>query len=244
MSEAIASVTTDREEDYLKAIYILAHGQATPLAPGLLVERLGVSSAAVSRMLQRLDRSGLVRHVAYQGVTLTEAGRRHALRVLRHHRLVEYFLVERLGYDWAYVDESVDRLEHAIDEELAGRLEAMLGHPPACPHGDPIPSAALEMPQIVERPLNTLAVGQRAEISRVMGDAATLTYLREEQLVPGTSLTVTERSARGGLLTIERDGERLLLPPMIAAAIFVRRPTSTEAADSRAHHGAVQSVPL
>ena len=215
---------THREEDYLKAIFTLANGTDTPVAPGALVERLSVSSAAVSRMTQRLAKTGLVRRMAYQGVSLTFKGRQHALRVLRFHRLVEVFLVEQLGYDWADVDETVDQIEHTIDEKFANRLEAYLNFPAACPHGDPIPNAKLELRTVRERPLTTLPVGQPAVISRVTGDAAVLCYLKQQTLTPGTLLTLHSRADVGGLLLIERHGETIPLSPLVAGAIFVRRP--------------------
>lgn len=215
---------TPREEDYLKAIYTLSHGQETPVAPGDLVERLGVSSAAVSRMTQRLAESGLLRRTAYQGVSLTSEGRQHALRVLRFHRLAEIFMVEHLGYDWAEVDETVEELEHAMTVEFADRLEVMLGFPAACPHGDPIPTKELELRAVRERPLTTLPVGAHARVSRVTGDGAMLRYLKQHRLVPGVCLTLRERAEVGGLLVVERDGEQLPIAPLVAGAIFVRRP--------------------
>ncbi|MGH2542381.1 MAG: metal-dependent transcriptional regulator [Ardenticatenaceae bacterium] len=213
-----------REEDYLKAILVLSHGQDTPVAPGDLVGRLAVSGAAVSRMTQRLAGAGLLRRTAYQGVSLTFEGRLHALRVLRFHRLAEVFMVEHLGYDWADVDETVDDLEHAMTEEFANRLEAMLDYPACCPHGDPIPTAELELRVIRERPLTTMPVGQRAIVSRVTGDAAMLRYLKQQALVPGTPVILLARAEVGGLLTVARGGEQVPVSPLVAGAVFVRRP--------------------
>jgi len=218
---------TAREEDYLKAIFVLAHGTEIPVSPRALVARLAVSSAAVSRMTQRLDSAGLVRRIAYQGVSLTSEGRQHALRVLRFHRLMEVFLVQQLGYDWADVDESVDKLEHAIDEKMANRLEAYLDFPTACPHGDPIPSQSLELHPVRERPLTTLAVGQRAVINRVTGDSAMFRHLKEQHLIPGTQLTLQHRAKVSGMLLIQRDDELLPMAPLVAGAIFVRRPADS-----------------
>ncbi len=219
----LMSPITDREEDYLKAIYTLAHGADTSVAPGDLVSRLGVSSAAVTRMTQRLAEARFVRRTAYQGVTLTEAGRLHALRVLRFHRLAEVFLVHDLGYDWADVEETVDNLEHAMTEELANRLEEKLNFPFACPHGDPIPNRLLEVPVIRERPLTTLPVGQRVVISRVTGDSALLQYLQAQGLVPNTAIELCDRNEVGGLLMIELQGQRIPLAPLVGGAIFVKR---------------------
>lgn len=214
---------TAREEDYLKAIFVLAHGTEIPVSPKALVARLAVSSAAVSRMTQRLDSTGLLRRMAYQGVSLTPKGRLHALRVLRFHRLMEVFLVQQLGYDWADVDETVEQLEHAMDEKMANRLEAYLDFPTACPHGDPIPSQTLELHPVRERPLTTLAIGQRAVINRVTGDSAMFCHLKEQDLIPGRLLRLKDRIKMSGLLLIQRGDELLPIAPLVAGAIFVRR---------------------
>ncbi len=211
-----------REEDYLKAIFKLSHGQNTPVSPGALVERLGVSSAAVTRMTQHLATAKLLHRTAYQGVYLTEEGRQHALRVLRFHRLGEVFMVEQLGYDWSEVDEVADEWEHAMTESFAVRLEQLLGFPVACPHGDTIPTADLQMRAVRERPLTTLLVGQEALINRVVGDAAMLHYLKEHDLLPGKPITLLERQLTGGLLTVQRGPMHVLCSTLVAGAIFVR----------------------
>lgn len=218
---------TAREEDYLKAIFVLAHGTEIPVSPRALVARLAVSSAAVSRMTQRLDSTGLLRRMAYQGVSLTSEGRQHALRVLRFHRLMEVFLVQQLGYDWADVDETVEKLEHAIDEKMANRLEVYLDFPAACPHGDPIPSRSLELHPVRERPLTTLAIGQCVVINRVTGDSAMFRHLKEQHLIPGTQLTLKDRVKMSGLLLIERNDQEVPIAPLVAGAIFVRRPAGS-----------------
>jgi DtxR family transcriptional regulator, Mn-dependent transcriptional regulator len=220
MSEAVSP----REEDYLKAIYLLSHGQDAPVAPGDLATYLGVSSAAVSRMTQRLADAHLLRRTAYHGVSLTGQGREHALRVIRFHRLAEVFLVDQLGYDWADVEDTLDRLEHSFTEELANRLEVLLGYPEACPHVDPIPDADLVVRRVRERPLTTLPVAHQALVSRVTGDRAMLKYLKQEGLIPGRQLRLLARAEVGGLLTIELEGHTCHLTPLVAGAIFVRPP--------------------
>ncbi len=219
---------TAREEDYLKAIFVLAHGTQTPVSPRALVARLAVSSAAVSRMMQRLDQTGLVHRMAYQGVSLTMQGRQHALRVLRFHRLMEVFLVRQLGYDWADVDETVEKLEHAIDEKMANRLEAYLDFPKACPHGDPIPSQALDLYPVRERPLTTLAIGQQAVINRVTGDRAMFHHLKELNLIPGTLLVLKSRAKVSDLLFIWSNETLSPISALVAGAIFVRRPDTND----------------
>ncbi len=214
---------TEREEDYLKAIYTLSHGLEASVAPGDLVGKLRVSSAAVTRMTQRLAEAGYVRRTAYQGMTLTGTGRNHAVRVLRNHRLAEVFLVQELGYDWGDLDETVDALEHSITEEFANRLEEKLGFPAYCPHGEPIPARDLSVAVVRERPLTTVPVGQRVLISRVTGDKPMLGYLQSHNLKPGTMITLLERNEVGEMWLIERDGAEIPLSGLVAGAIFVRR---------------------
>lgn len=219
MSESVSA----READYLKAIYRLEVGG--PVSPGDLVTRLGVSGAAVSRMTGRLAAAGLVRRTAYHGVTLTDQGRRHALRVLRHHRLTEVWMVKHLGYDWAEVEEDADALEHAFSDQLALRLETVLGHPTHCPHGDPIPDSDLNLPEIRERPLNTMPIEQACIVSRVVGGALMLRHLHESGLIPGAALMLIARAPVGGLLTVAIDGVERPVSLEVAAAVFVRRPS-------------------
>ena len=132
-------------EDYAKAIYSLArHGDGT-VATNALAERLGVTPASVSAMVKKLDERGLVRHVRYKGVALTPEGERVALEVMRHHRLLETYLAEHLGVPWDRVHEEAEALEHVLSEYLEARIAAKLGNPTHDPHGDPIPTADLEI---------------------------------------------------------------------------------------------------
>src|SRR3954466_6257259 len=132
-------------EDYAKAIYSLARQGDGTVATNALAERLGVTPASVSAMVKKLDERGLVRHVRYKGVALTPDGRRVALEVLRHHRLLETYLAEHLGVPWDRVHQEAEALEHVLSEDLEARIAAKLGEPTHDPHGDPIPSAALEI---------------------------------------------------------------------------------------------------
>jgi Mn-dependent DtxR family transcriptional regulator len=128
-------------ENYAKAIYALQHkGGGEPVGTNLLAERLGVTAGSVSAMLRKLDEEGLVEHVPYRGVTLTDSGERLALEVLRHHRLLELYLAEHLGVPWDRVHEEAEALEHVLSEDLERRIAAKLGDPTHDPHGDPIPS--------------------------------------------------------------------------------------------------------
>ena len=132
-------------EDYLKAVYALESRLEGPVPTNALADRLGVTPGSVSGMLRRLDELGLLEHERYRGVRLTEEGRRVALRTLRNHRLLELLLVEMLDVPWDLVHEEAELLEHVLSDELAERIAAKLGNPEFDPHGDPIPSADLDL---------------------------------------------------------------------------------------------------
>ena len=149
-------------EDYLKAVYALETRLDGPVPTNALAERLGVTPGSVSGMLRRLDELGLLEHERYRGVTLTAEGRRVALRTLRNHRLLELLLVEMLDVPWDLVHEEAELLEHVLSDELAERIAAKLGHPEFDPHGDPIPSADLD----VDRARDPLARGRRRRRDR------------------------------------------------------------------------------
>ena len=139
------AVRTTAVEDYAKAIFSLESRSEEPVSTNALAERLGVTAGSVSAMLRRLDEMGLTTHVPYRGVRLTPDGRRVALEVIRHHRLLESFLAQALGMPWDRIHDEAEVLEHVISEDLEALIAAKLGNPTVDPHGDPIPSADLEL---------------------------------------------------------------------------------------------------
>ena len=153
-------------EDYAKAVYVLEerHGVASTTS---LAERLGVSAPAVSAMVKKLAARGYVTHVRYRGVRLTDEGRRVALEVLRHHRLLETYLVEELGVPWDRVHAEAEVLEHVLSEGLEERIAAKLGEPTHDPHGDPIPAADGTVTEPATVALATLATGDRGRFVRI-----------------------------------------------------------------------------
>jgi DtxR family Mn-dependent transcriptional regulator len=172
-------------EDYAKAIYVLEsrHGVASTTA---LADRLGVSAPAVSAMAKKLDGLGYVTHVPYRGVRLTGEGRTVALEVLRHHRLLETFLVEELGVPWDRVDAEAEVLEHVLSEGLEARIAAKLGEPTHDPHGDPIPALDGTVEEEATVPLGSLAAGDRGRFVRVSdSDPALLRELAKLGIAPG-----------------------------------------------------------
>jgi DtxR family transcriptional regulator, Mn-dependent transcriptional regulator len=195
-------------EDYLKAIYAISRRSEGPVGTSELAERLGVTPATATAMLKRLDGIGLVRHRRYHGVTLTSAGEKVALEVMRHHRLLEAYLSEALGMSWDRVHEEAEVLEHYIYGELGGLITAKLGNPSHDPHGDPIPGVDLEFPDEEQsRPLEEMDDGEQATFTRVSdSDPSMLRYLAERGIKPGARLVVTGRQPFGGPVFVEVGG--------------------------------------
>jgi len=195
MTESASSAV----QDYAKAIYALERRTGEPVGTNALAERLGVTAASASSMVKRLDGLGLVAHVPYRGVQLTEAGERVALEVLRHHRLLEAYLAESLGVPWDRVHAEAEVLEHHLSEELEALIAAKLGHPTHDPHGDPIPSADLHIDEGDTQPLHALAAGDRGTFVRVSdADPEMLRYLAERGIAPGAPVEVLEKQPFDG----------------------------------------------
>ncbi len=208
---------SEAQENYLKTIFLLGEGR--PVATKALAEALGVRPASVTGMLKKLDKLGLVEHLPYKGVRLTPAGERIALEVIRHHRLLETFLAEALGYGWDEVHEEADRLEHHISEAFEARIAELLGHPERDPHGDPIPTPDLKLPPGPETPLDAAPPGIW-RIRRVKSqDRDLLGLFVRLGLTPGTKLEVLEKTPTGVRLAL--GGERFLLPLGAARGLFV-----------------------
>jgi len=209
-------------QDYLKAIYAL-ESEGQRVTTSALARRMGVSAPSTTAMTKRLAELGLVERLPYRGVALTDAGRRGALEVLRHHRLLERYLVDRLGLSLDEVHAEAELLEHALSEELEARIDAELGFPTHDPHGDPIPDRNLRVVRGDDRTLLDLEPGTRASISRVPdGDSALLRYLGELGIVPGSDLELVDHAPFGGPVTVRTErGEHAIsreLADRIAAA--------------------------
>ena len=189
-------------QDYLKAIYVL-ESEGERVTTSALARRMGVSAPSTTAMTKRLAELGLVERLPYRGVALTDAGRRGALEVLRHHRLLERYLADRLGFSIDEVHVEADRLEHALSEELEAKIDEELGHPTHDPHGGPIPDSKLRVRRGRDRSLSDLEVGERASVSQVPdGDAALLRYLTELGLVPGSDVEVVAIAPFSGPITL------------------------------------------
>src|SRR5438128_1042117 len=174
----VVETVTSAVEDYAKAIYALETRCGGAVSTTALAERLSVSAASASSMVKRLAEMDLAEHEPYRGVRLTAQGRRVALEVLRHHRLLEVYLAEELGVPWDRVHDEAEVLEHVLSEELEALIAAKLGHPTHDPHGDPIPTADGLMPDSHTLSLQALAAGDRGRFVRISdSDPEMLRYL-------------------------------------------------------------------
>ncbi|MBE0645626.1 MAG: metal-dependent transcriptional regulator [Bacteroidetes bacterium] len=214
-------------EDYLKTIFNLTQQQDRAGTKDI-ADRLGISQASVTGYLQKLAGSDppLILYKKRDGASLTEAGTRWALKVIRNHRLIETFLYRTLGYSWDRVHDEACRMEHVISEEFEARIAELLGNPTHDPHGDPIPDRNLHMPDEKALSLAELQPGDVAMIERVSdSDAALLRYLEKNRLVPGKRLTVKERSPFDQNMTLRIHGVRgkVVLGPSVAQQVFVEK---------------------
>jgi DtxR family Mn-dependent transcriptional regulator len=209
-------------QDYAKAIYSLETRSGGAVSTTALAERLRITPASVSAMLHRLAEQGLVEYEPYRGTHLTEQGRRVALEVLRHHRLLETFLAQELGVPWDRVHDEAEVLEHVISEDLEQRIAAKLGDPLRDPHGDPIPGPDLRIDEAPTEGLADLPTGARGRLVRV-SDASPemLRYLDELGIGLGDIFEIVETPRFGGPLTV-RFGERThMIGGQLAAAMRV-----------------------
>jgi DtxR family Mn-dependent transcriptional regulator len=219
---APAAANTEAVEDYAKAIHGIGRRDGAPVGTSALAERLGVSPGTVTAMLKRMDDMGLVEHEPYRGVTLTPAGEKVALEVIRHHRLIEAYLSEALGMPWDRVHDEAEVLEHYISEDLERRIADKLGNPSLDPHGDPIPSAELDLIEDETIALSELPSGARATFARVSDtDPEMLRFLSERGIRPGARVRMVDAQPFGGPWLIDVDGAEHPLGPQLARAMRV-----------------------
>ncbi|MCC6297799.1 MAG: metal-dependent transcriptional regulator [Anaerolineales bacterium] len=212
-------------QDYLKHIYELTDGGA-PASTNALAERLKVKPASVTGMIQKLASSkpALVEYQKHQGVTLTKEGKRAALEVIRHHRLLEAWLVQTLGYSWDEVHEEAEKLEHVISEDFEQRIAAAMGHPLRDPHGELIPTADLKMPLEDSTPLSALRKDQRGIVSCIKGgDADLLRYLDGLGLTPNTKIEVVDYSPFDHNSTVKIGKKTHVLGLSVTSKIFIEK---------------------
>jgi DtxR family Mn-dependent transcriptional regulator len=212
---------TRAQEDYLKALYLLG-GDERPVPTRELAQRLGISSPSVSEMVARLTAQGLVEHDRYRGQQLTREGRKVALELVRHHRLLEMFLVRVLGYRWDEVHDEAERLEHVISERMEQRIFELLGRPELDPHGHVIPTLGGKVRAVSHRSLVETRAGERLVVEGVSDDdSGKLRELERRGLRPGTRIDVVAGSEYEGPIEVRLKGRRTSIPLGLARAIFV-----------------------
>ena len=212
---------TRSQEDYLKSLYLLGGGEH-PVPTRELAQRLGISSPSVSEMVTRLSSQGLVEHDRYRGQQLTKEGRKVALELVRHHRLLEMFLVQVLGYSWDEVHDEAERLEHVISERMEQRIFELLGRPELDPHGHVIPTLGGKVKASSDRPLSDAREGEKLTVQRVSDDdPSKLRELERRGLVPGARLAIVTGSRFEGPIELKVKGRRESVPLGLARAVFV-----------------------
>jgi len=213
---------TQSIQDYLKHIFELTENGESA-STNALAAKLKISAPSVTGMIQKLasEKPPLVEYQKHQGVTLTKDGRRAALEVIRHHRLLEAWLVQTLGYSWDEVHEEAERLEHFISENFERRIAAAMGNPHRDTHGELIPTADLKMPLEESTPLSALRPNQKGTVQCVKGDGELLRYLESLGLVPGANIEVKEYSAFDHNLTVKVEKKTCVLGLNTTNKVFV-----------------------
>ncbi|HEX7003768.1 MAG TPA: metal-dependent transcriptional regulator [Trueperaceae bacterium] len=214
-------LVTSAVEDYLKALFELGEQSVKTQA---LAAALAVSPASVTGMLRKLSELHLIEYEPYQGASLTVTGRKMALETIRHHRLIETYLAEALGYEWHEVHDEAEKLEHHISEDFEDRIADALGHPTHDPHGDPIPARDGRLPEDAGLPLVRWAAGSRLRITRITDQRSdVLRYLDEHGLVPGNEIEIVDIAQSSGPLTLEHDGRTVAVSYELAERIHAAR---------------------
>ncbi|MCT2025998.1 metal-dependent transcriptional regulator [Dermabacter hominis] len=194
-------------QDYLKAVWVLGEWSNEPVTTSKIAARVGVRPATASETIKKLAQQMLVEHSPYGAITLTEEGRCLALAMVRRHRLIETFLVEKLGYGWEEVHAEAEVLEHAVSDLMVERIDAALAHPTRDPHGDPIPGPDGKLETIPAFQLTKLAAGESARVERVSdADPALLQFLAGKGLTFGAIVRAREAEPFSETLDLEVDG--------------------------------------
>ncbi|SMO54912.1 metal-dependent transcriptional regulator [Fodinibius sediminis] len=208
-------------EDYLKTIYTL-QSEGDRASTTQIAKSLEVSSASATNMIKRLAKMGLVDYKSYKGSRLTTSGRKIALEIIRHHRLLELYLLEVMGYSWDEVHDEAEKLEHHISERFEDKIAKLLDDPTHDPHGDPIPTKEGLMPEMDSQPLINAEVNQQYIVSRVKDqDPEVLRYLEEIGLLPGVKITIKEKGPFKGPITLLVESDQQVVGNEVACSIFV-----------------------
>jgi DtxR family Mn-dependent transcriptional regulator len=210
---SLQAETTDVAAEYLMTIRYM-HGEGQPVIAARLAERMGVSAATVSEMVSRLAREGLLSvDEQTRQLTLTDRGRTTAERTFRRHALSEWLLTEVIGLGWAEADEEAHHLQHALSERVTDKIDELLGRPPTCPHGNPIPRSGRTPDRPAGIRMSEAQQGDRITVLRVTEeaeeDARLLTFLEENEIRPGSVFDVVDVADHIGTMTLRRDGREV-----------------------------------
>ncbi|WP_308014639.1 MULTISPECIES: metal-dependent transcriptional regulator [unclassified Rhodococcus (in: high G+C Gram-positive bacteria)] len=209
-------------QDYLKVIWTASEYSDEPVSTKMLASRMCVSPSTVSEAVRKLADQGLVDHARYGSITLTEAGRRAAIGMVRRHRLIETWLVEEMGYGWDEVHDEAEVLEHAVSDLLVERIDAKLGRPSRDPHGDPIPTIDGTIPAPPAVPLSDFVAGQRGHVTRISdSDPDMLRYFDSLGITLDLSITMVERRDFAGTVSVQVADTVLDLGHVAAEAIWM-----------------------
>lgn len=214
-------VLSQAVEDYLKAIYTL-ETEDKGASTTKIADSLDVSSASATNMVKRLDKMGLVDYQSYKGARLTDSGKKIALEIIRHHRLLELYLLEVMGYSWDEVHDEAEKLEHHISERFEDKIAQLLDDPTHDPHGDPIPTKDGLMPEMDATPLVEGDTEQEYIVSRVKDqDPELLRYLEKIGLLPGIKVKIKQKEPFEGPVTLLIENKERVIGNEVAKNIFV-----------------------
>lgn len=214
-------------EDYLKTIYKLESETTTDkgVSTSRLAEKMGVANASVTNMLKRLSEMKMVKYESYYGSRLTDTGQKIALEIIRHHRLLELYLKEILGYSWDEVHDEAEKLEHHISEQFEDKIAELLNHPTEDPHGDPIPTKDGKMPKIKLKALHSVPFETPFIVRRVKNQSPELLrYLEKQGLIPGVKIEVLQKEPFDGPVKLKVENHTITIANNIAEDIFVVEP--------------------
>ena len=208
-------------EDYLKAIYVLEH-EGAGATTNNIAEALSVSSASVTNMLKKLSTMKLINHKSYRGAELTKAGEKIALEIIRHHRLLELYLKEMMGYSWDEVHDEAEKLEHHISEQFEDKIAELLNNPSHDPHGDPIPTKDGQVPEMASLAITDAEINKAYLIGRVKDqDPELLRYLEKTGILPGVKLTILEKAPFNGPIRVKIEDTESTIGNGVAKDVYL-----------------------
>lgn len=223
VTRTVPRTTVDAADDYVKTIYSHTEWQPDPITPNQLATRLGLAPSSVTEMVKKLHAAGLVDHRPYGPITLTLAGERRALAMLRRHRLIETWLVNVHGYGWDEVHDEAEVLEHALSDRLLDAIDVQLGRPSRDPHGDIIPAADGSLRRPVAVRLDQAPFGFAGRVVRISDrDSDALRILDQLGITLDEPVWVGDSlSPSAGVALLRRTGSEVVISPAVAAAVWL-----------------------